>query len=408
MAAQMNPFRWPGAWKDPARLALLQETPIDCLVMEKDASLEAVAAQAKRNGLTVIDRASPPPGVAISTGVWPGVQLGRGSAAASSGPTGNPWVDSNGWLVRLETVRHPESRVWVDAPPKGARILPSSYVLAVADAAAYGGRWIVSLDDQLAGDLAQNKPEGLATWKRLAGAVRFFADRKDWGELAPAAVVGIVSDFAGENEFMSQELLNLVARTNQQYRVIVKDKVGAASFTGLRGIIYADSAPPAPALRERILAFVQAGGMLIAGPKWGGAPGAPARSQEHPRYALRTLGKGSVAIGKEDLGDPYAVANDSAVLISHRWELLRFWNGGAVESHYTVAADKHRAVVHMLFFADRGPASVSVRVAGRFRTGKLWTLDGVGPRPSEMEQDKEAVELHLPSVAQYAAAELEG
>ncbi|MGD0498310.1 MAG: hypothetical protein ABSC23_07730 [Bryobacteraceae bacterium] len=408
MAAQTTPFRWPDAWKDPARLALLSETCIDCVVMAPDASLDAVAARAKQNGLTVIDPAAPPSDVVISSGVWPGVQSGQGPAAASAGPTGNPWVDSNGWLVRLERARHPDSRVWIDAQPKGPRLLPSTYVLAVTDAAACGGRWIVSLDGQLAGDLAQSKPEALATWKRVTGAARFFADHADWTQLAPAAVVGIVSDFAGDDEFMGRELLNLVSRTNQQYRIILKDRAVSGSFTGLRGVIYADLAPPGPALRDRVLAYVQSGGMLITGPNWGAAPGAPARNQLHPRYGLRTLGRGSVAFAKEDLSDPYQVANDSAVLISHRYDLVQFWNGGAVESYYTASPDKRRAVVHMMFFADRGPASVSVRVAGSFRTGKLWTLDGVGPRAIEMEHDKEAVELHLPFVSQYAAAELEG
>jgi hypothetical protein len=61
----------------------------------------------------------------------------------------------------------------------------------------------------------------------------------------------------------------------------------------------------------------------------------------------------------------------------------------------------------MLFYTDRGVTSVSARVAGRYRTGKLWTLDGTDPRPIELDLQKDAVELHLPTVSQYAAAELE-
>jgi hypothetical protein len=61
----------------------------------------------------------------------------------------------------------------------------------------------------------------------------------------------------------------------------------------------------------------------------------------------------------------------------------------------------------MLFYTDRGVTSVSARVAGRYRTGKLWMLDGTDPRPIELDLQKDAVELHLPTVSQYAAAELE-
>src|ERR1017187_1448513 len=58
-------------------------------------------------------------------------------------------------------------------------------------------------------------------------------------------------------------------------------------------------------------------------------------------------------IAKADPDDPYVLASDSALLISHRYELLRFWNGGAVGSYLTVAPDRKRAVAHLLFL--RGP-----------------------------------------------------
>ena len=101
------------------------------------------------------------------------------------------------------------------------------------------------------------------------------------------------------------------------------------------------------------------------------------------------------------------LANDSTLLISHRYELLRFWNGGAFGSYLTVAPDRKRAVAHLLFYADRGPDHASVRIAGRYRKVSLWTPDNPEPRPVEAEIQKDAVELHLPAVSQYAAAELE-
>ena len=178
------------------------------------------------------------------------------------------------------------------------------------------------------------------------------------------------------------------------------------AFRGLRAAIYADVQPPAPELRKQTLDFVSAGGLPIAGPKWGTPPGTPAKD-EHPRYARRTLGKGRVAIAKTDPDDAYVLANDSALPISHRYELPRFWNGGAVGSYLTVAADRKRAVAHLPFYSDRGPDYASVRIAGRWRKASLWTPDRAEPRPVEMEIQKDAVELHLPAVAQYAAAELE-
>ena len=398
-------MRWPGSWKSPSALALLNGTPINWLLVDKDAGLAPVIEQAKQAGLHVAEIAATPAGVALLKGEWPGVAMSRGGGT-SAGPTGVPWVDTNSWRIRLEAARRPGADIWVDAPPKGARVFASSYRTAIADAAAYGGRWVISLDAPLAAAIADGKADALATWKGIAGTAAFFAARPQWPAYLPEAVVGVISDFAGDNEFLGQELLNLIGRTNQQYAVLVKTRLPEAAFRGLRALIYADSQPPAAGLRKQILDFVTAGGLLITGPKWGIPPGAPA-TEEHPRYAARTLGKGRLAIAKADPDDPYVLASDSALLISHRYELLRFWNGGALGSFLTVAPDRKRAVAHLLFYADRGPDHVSVRILGRYRKASLWTTDRQEPRPLEMEIQKDAVELHLPVVSQYAAAELE-
>jgi hypothetical protein len=403
----MTPFLWPASWKDPSALAPFADTAFDCLVCDRSAVPDAILAQAKQKGLAIVDPASPPAGVLITEGVWPGVQLARGQAAASSGPTGNPWVDSNGWKIRLEGALHPGSQVWVDAKPANGRALAASYPRVIADAAAYGGRWIVTLDDQLAGDIAQGKPDALAAWKKIAGAARFFKDHQAWSGYAPAAVLGIVSDFSGDNEFLGQELLNLVARTNQQSAIILKDKAAASSFAGLRAVLYADAKPPEPGLRSRIMAFVESGGTLITGPNWGAAPGRPSTGLDLPGYAWRAAGKGHVALAQAEFADPYALANEAVLIVSHRYDSVRFWNAGSAGYHYTAAPDGKRAVVQMLFYTDRATTSVTARVAGKYRTVKLWTLDGQEPRPIEMDLQKDAVELHLPSVSQYAAAELE-
>jgi hypothetical protein len=398
-------MRWPASWKSPAALDLLKGSPINWLLVDKNADLAPVIEQAKQSGLHVAEISSPPAGATILAGEWPGIAMARGGGA-SAGPTGVPWVDTNSWKIRLEAMRRPGADIWVDAPPKGMRIFASSYRTAIADAAAHGGRWVISLDPQLAAGIADGKAEALKTWKEIAGTAGFFATRKQWPGYLPEAVVGIVSDFAVGNEFMGQELLNLIGRTNQQYAVLLKTKLPAAPFRGLRAVIYADAQPPSAELRKQILDFVTAGGLLITGPKWGVPPGVPAK-EEHPRYTTRTLGKGRVEFAKADPDDPYILANDSVLLLSHRYELLRFWNGGAVGSYLTMAPDRKRAVAHLLFYADRGPDQASVRIVGRYRKASLWTPDRQEPRPVEMEIQKDAVELHLPAMSQYAAAELE-
>jgi hypothetical protein len=410
-------MRWPKGWNDPSALALLKGTCINYLLIEDGTGLDAVAEQARASGIQVGTASAAPNGVNIVQGEWAGLKMSPSGSkdVVSAGPTGAPWVDSNGWKIRLESALRPGLAVWVDAAPKEPHLSSDSYVIGVCDSATYGARWVISPDENLAVGIASQKPEALETWKKLTQAANFFAAHADWVNYVPQAVVGVISDFSGDNEFLTQELLNLLARTNEQYRIIVKSQVSASSFAGLRAVIYADGNPPAPELRKQTLAFVESGGMLIAGPKWGPAPGVPAKYSDHPRYSSHTLGKGRVVIATSDMDDPYVVANDSVVLVSHRHDLLRFWNGGALSAFFTTSPDRKRSIAQMLFFAQElnglitlnGPDSAAVRVAGQYRSAKLWTPETSTSVPVTMQPEKGAVELHLPPISRYAAVELE-
>jgi len=369
----------------------------------------ALAADLLRDtSIEVADPAAASSEASVVKGVWPGVRMARG-ADPDAGPTGVAWVDSNGWLARLTSARRPGTPVWIDAPPEGnRRFTADSYMITIADSAAYGARWVISLDDTLAAALADKQPAALATWQRIAAAARFFADRPQWPQWKPEAVVGVVSDFTGKNEFMGQELLNLLDRAGQHFRIVLRDQVSAESFAGLRAVICVDQEPPSAVLRRQVLAFVEAGGMLIASKTWGEAPGKPAQAQTYPRYSERVLGKGRVALADDDPDDPYVLANDSVVMVSHRYDLVRCWNSGAFASHYTVAPDRTRAVVHLLFYAGRGPDAASVRVTGRWRAASISTVDEPAPRPVKLASQKDAVEVYLPQVSQYVALQLEG
>ncbi len=386
MTAPWTPMRWPDAWKDPALRGLLEGTGIDYVITDMN-SIRAA------------------PGVTTVEGQWPGVS---GGGAISAGPTGVPWVDSNGWRILLTAATHPEQAVWVDAaPPASLRASAGAYLLAVADSAAYGARWIINLDEQLAAGIAAREPRAMELWKRIGAATRFFADHRAWTEYTPAAVTGVVSDFAGANQDFSHELLNLLARAGQHYRVLPKDSATARSFDGLRAVIYADSQAPDARLRQALTTFVENGGTLIASPAWAETPGRAAKpDDEAPSFSVRTLGKGRLALAKRLPDDPYQWANDSVVLVSHRYDMVRIWNGGATGSYYAISPDRKKAVVHLMFYFGAGPDAASVRIAGRFRTARALTPEGPVEKIETLHQ-KDSVEVHLPQIPPYVAIELE-
>ncbi len=397
-------MRWPAAWADPATLAPLKDTGIDTLLIDNSDEFDSLRARAAQMGFHVVHPDAPPDGARIVKGAWPGVRSSRGGGASgvSAGPTGVAWVDSNDWAIRLAAAMRPGATAWIDAPPP-QQAFPGSYLTAIADCAVYGGRWIVSLEDTLAAGIAAGNASALATWKTIGQATSFFAAHKDWEAYTPAAVVGVISDFTGGNEFFSHELLNLLGRAGQHYRVLRKESARAADWHGLRAVLYADEEAPSAALRREVLSFVEAGGMLITTPVWGEPHSTTA---DHPRFYTWTAGKGRIARGIAKPDDPYQMANDAVVLVSHRHDLVRFWNAGAAGSYYTLSPDRKQAVVHLLFYADRGPDIASVRIAGPYRKVTASMVDRPQIAGVRSEAQKDGVEVYLPQVSQYVALEL--
>ncbi|MGH9432494.1 MAG: hypothetical protein ACRD3T_13215 [Terriglobia bacterium] len=417
-------MRWPSQWQNPSALALLRGTGINYLLFDKNAELDAVMVAARRQGIQVDEPASATAEIKTITGLWPGARLSQAGDAdrVSTGPTGLPWVDSNGWRVRVASALNPLHAIWVDAQPTSPT--PGSYPLCVADTAACGGRWIVTLDNRLASGIAGGNRDALDTWRSLGSATSFFAAHSHWADYVPEAVIGIISNFSSKNE--SQEFLNLLTRTTEQYRLIPKMKFSASSLNGLRAVLWYDADPPGRDARKQILDFVARGGLLIARPGWGDMPGLPDR-WDYPRYTLRLFEKGRIAIAKSaDTADPYLLASDTVVLVSHRYDLLRFWDAGAVGAYLSAAPSHDRALVQMLFFARAmngkaskgGPQTATVEVAGRYQTAKLLTPDESvtlhelsGSKAGTevgMEIKSQTVELHLPPLSYYGALELAG
>ena len=108
-----------------------------------------------------------------------------------------------------------------------------------------------------------------------------------------------------------------------------------------------------------------------------------------------------------DLSDPYQAAADAQILLSHRHDLVRFWNGGSLGSYLTEAPAARARCSRSSIMPDvPGADPVSVRVAGPYREARiqLWQTPPRNRLPSV--QQKEAIELHLPAIPVYAAIEL--
>ena len=352
--------------------------------------------------------------MAIAGNVWPGVNITQGGGDANAGPTSLPWLDSNGWYIQLTRARlRPPLWVTFDPPGKGAVFSARSYANAIADSEIAGGRWLISLDDDFRASLADGAAPALQSWKEIATAARFFRDHAEWRSYRSLGLVGVISDFNGANFEMSGEVLNLMARRDLLFRVIWKTQAAAQPFTGLKALLYADAAAPDAALRRKITDFVEQGGLLITGPGWG-SQGKPAPPDFPTQFDVRVLGKGRLAVARQALTDPYQVAAETQLLLSHRYDLVKIYNAPSSGcTRFTAPAEGRKALLQCVSYADGGRGGGGLRtvwIREQFAKARLWGIGNdpvsIGAEPSE---EYTGVEYHLPTSAprSYLALEFE-
>jgi hypothetical protein len=461
-------------WLDPSVLEILRGTPVNCLVVSWAAGLPADAEQqkalaplvdrGKTAGLSVVglvegeaNRAaavesaraaglaavimegevphaglpilplaanarlpwnSSSPVLVAKGNVWPGIaspglnsqDWRRGADTQAAGPTAEPWIDSNGWFLRLAKMYAPSKTAWLlfDPPGGGNVVVVDAYRRAIADSGSFGGRWIVSLDDALRAGLAQQEQSAMEIWRSIADALAFFAKHSQWETNSPVGVVGVVSDFSGANESIGTETLNLMVRSNVPFRIVEKSKLATAPLTGYKALIAVDGAMPELAARNRLLDFARQGGALLVSQSWKGEGGTPTGAA-HPRLDLRKLGKGKLAVCKDEAPDPYMVARDIHVLLSRVNDLSRFFNLSAFLSAHTAAPGGASALLQITNFASATRYSVSqatVWFPQQYRAARMWTLGSEDPVALKLEPENTGMDVQIPSISPYAAVEV--
>ena len=451
-------------WQDPASLAILQGTPVNCLVVswaaglpadadqqkalkaliekgqqsgvgvvgliEGEANRPAAVAAAQAAGLTAVamDGDAPAgagipvipwnkseqgrwkansPVLGISDGLWPGLPQERGQGG---GPTNLPWVDSNGAVLLIARALAPEKDVWINFdPPQPAKLTAEGYMLAVADAASYGAKWVISLDDPLRADLTAKKDAAVDTWKKVMDTLAFFEQHKQVRSYQPMGALAVVSNFGAADWGAGEEALNLLPRIRQPFRAMARSRAAGASFAGLQAIYYVDQEPPEPALRQKLMAFARGGGILFVPSKWPNPEGSPVPAEPYLLFNVRGVGKGRLAVCKEDQPDPYDLVADIQNVMSHRNDLFRLYNAPSMNFFYQTSAEGKRGVLHLLNYSRR-PASDGplFYVKEPYRSARLVSPGMAAPAGLEwLPQEAGGAELSLPRISVYGAVELE-
>ncbi len=351
------PMRWPSNW-GPAQYRKLPASRINCLVVDQPdpAMVSAYAA----DGIAVMSLRE----AAVSRpeeARWAQVQTSSQGADADSGPTGVPWVNSNGYLIQAVRALQPEQPVWLDSgPPKGQASPTTDVVrLAICDAAAYGGKWIIRPD--------------LADWKTLKNTVDFFAQRQGWLSFRPIGYLAVVASFSGSSRASSLEILNMLTRRLIPFVILPEARALDANLAAFRAVLQIDALPSSSPLGSKLAGFTKQGGMLIR----------PASD------------------------DPYQVAVETHLKLSRRNDLIRLWNGASMNASYTAASGGRKHLVQVLNYAASNPSMpVTLGLAHSYRAAQVVTLDHPKPEELRITKVRAGIELELPPFPVYAAIEL--
>lgn len=454
------------AWAQPAALDILNGTPVNCLIVEWAAGASEDSAQQQAlkplievghaKGLSFVGRVtgkniaaaassghaaglvailvtedagkslelpailqasrdkvkwdSVTPIFNVTENEWPGVKMEsmKGDTAVA-GPTGVPWVNSNAWFSLLSAELAPGRTLWLDfePPEESSAAHPANYPLAVADSEVYGSRWVISLDDKLRAGLLKGDPPAKATWSKTCETLRFFLAHPQWRGYKSQGILTVISDFNGDNGFVSEETLNLLNRRHVQFKVLERSKALRSLMPGVLALLWLDKEAPSPDQMAKSLDFVRHGGLLIASNYWGPKGVKITRRDPSIDYRVYNVGAGQIAVPDEGFQDPYQVALDTQLLVSRRNDLARLYNPATTNCHCSYDPVHSRRLVQILNYSTAPATFVTLWVNTRARAARFWnsgiklaeTVKGVAASPG--------TDFGLPAITVSCALEIE-
>jgi hypothetical protein len=415
-AAQQSdwvPMRWPST--DPKSLTLLDDHPVNCLLIDEGKLSPEFAKEAKAKGLIILtlkgnvaNREGKPvaafeerhkirwndPIAATRQGLWPGIRNieeetgGKTHAAAS----GAPWIDTNAGFLRFaRTLAPPETSIWIaNEPPARSIYKVERYLQAIGDAAMTGARWVVGLDADFAARLTDREPRALRDWKRIGDVLRLYESHKEWrGAKAYSKLALLQGPESGA--LVSGGVLDMIAVKHTPVTPIT-----SASLPGkLKGATMAVNIDPASltaAQNEELKAFTRAGGTLLTGP---------------PGWKFPPLKPGQITLGPEDVEKLDLIWKEMNSMIGRRNLGARLFNVSSMLSNLQITADGKQTLLHLVNYADYPVEDVTVHLLGTFKSAKLYRPETPGGKAMDLYPIDEGVGFDIDKVGSVATIVLE-
>lgn len=345
----------------------------------------------------------------VRDGHWPGIHP---VDLESAGASGKPWVDANAYLYAYLRGMYPNRpalagyRPDKDSGLPPERSVPHSTVdIAIAEARAAGGNWIISLPELYREGLLKGDARATASWKRLAQTLELLASRAEDFAAPSAATTAII----GHDWEQAYELLNMSYRNNLFPTVIPEQRIPTLAGSPLR-VVAAASVAPTRDGQDHLLAFARSGGALVlapietAGERWW-SPAVPAKPPGEKDQIWHKLGAGRVLVSLDPVIDPSEFALDLIDALGAKPRDLRIWNASAVLG-LVRRTGPARSLVTLLNYGGAHRDIVLVRVASAYSKATLHR-PGIQPSVIEVKPRDGASDLTFQVLEGVALIELE-
>lgn len=415
--AHLVPMRW--SFTDPAALSLLDNTRVNCLLVEWGPKFPAIAAAAAKKNVSVLaivkpdatasdearkaldadaqgivlegdypvpvaaklrdtlaprktliveitqrgrmNFASPGPILATYQGVWPGIQV-QDNGKSKAAPSGAAWIDTNMGFLQAARAMSGGSQIWLGVrPPEKQVILPERYLQAVGDAAAAGSRWIISLDSDLTGAIEKKDPRALKAWKRIADLTGWFEQHPEWRDLPAGGKLAIVQD-EQHGALLSGGILDMISTKHTPVRPVSPTRLSAQMLEGASMTVNVEPDALTPAQQEILLRWRKNGGTLLSAP--------PGWKEAFPTDITQ------ISLDEKQLKQIDAMWHEVSNMIGRKNLGVRLFNVSSMLSTFRSSESGRPAVVQLVNYADYPIDSVTVHLLGKFTKAHLYLPDG--------------------------------
>jgi hypothetical protein len=151
---------------------------------------------------------------------------------------------------------------------------------------------------------------------------------------------------------------------------------------------------------------------LFVRAKWPNPEGSPSPlppAQAYLLFDVRRLGKGRLAVAKEEQPDAYFTCADIQNILSHRGDPARLYNGSSMNYFYQVSPEGRQGVIHLLNYSRRpGSDGALVYLKTPYKSARFASPEIASPVALQWApQEAGGAELSMPSFSVYGAVQLE-